>query len=111
MAIYISRTALVGAMAVSFCAVGAARGAVMANAGFEAFALADGQRSTTSNPPPADPNVIITADPAPGWRVDTQAGGTLNPTAAQMPAGPLGGSNVGYSNGAILSQQFPVEPS
>jgi hypothetical protein len=61
----------------------------------------------------SSPLIYVTSDPAPSWNVYTQAGGTMNPTDAVMPPGPLGGETVGYSSGSILSQvmTWDIEPS
>lgn len=84
------------------------------NPGFEAFVLADGQRSKTG-PSGASSTVILSADPVPGWFVDVPDGdgGTQNPTAAVFPAEAPGGQNVGYSVGPLLSQQIvaAVQPN
>lgn len=93
----------------------AARAAVILNSGFEDFSeipLADGQLTSTANPS-ANPNVYVTSNPAPGWTVDTQAGGTMNPTNAYMPGEALGGQYVGWSSGALIYQVLTddIQPS
>lgn len=103
--------------------VGSAQAAVIQNAGFEALTgsdpshfsggvLIDGHATASANPL-SSPNIYVTSDPAPSWNVDTQAGGTMNPTDALMPSGPLGGDYVGYSTGSILSQvmTWDIAPS
>lgn len=72
----------------------------------------DGHSSASANPF-SNASVYVTPDPAPSWSVSTFAGGTMNPTNAYMPPGPLGGQNVGYSSGAVLSQlvSMAIEPS
>lgn len=121
---HISKTAFVGATILALsAAVSTANGAVLFNSGFEdltgsnpshfgAGLLLDGHASASSNPS-SSAQIYVTADPAPQWSVDTSAGGTMNPTVAIMPPGPLDGQNVGYSNGAILAQvmSWDIEPS
>src|SRR4051794_17309640 len=114
MVTYISRAAWVGAIAVSFCAVGAARGALMSNLGFEDLTgtdaahfssgqLIDGYMSAKTNPS-SSAVVYVTPTPAPSWTADNTGSGTLNPTAAQMPSEAYEGKNVGYSTGSILGE-------
>jgi hypothetical protein len=121
---HISRAYLVGAGSLILLGmVGSAQAAVMQNAGFEALTgsdpshfsggvLIDGHATASANPL-GTPQIYVTSDPAPSWNVDTQAGGTMNPTDAVMPSGPLGGEYVGYSTGSILSQvmTWDIEPS
>jgi hypothetical protein len=92
-----------------------ARGSVILNSGFEDFSqipLADGELTSTANPG-ASPLVYVTVNPAPSWTVDTQAGGTMNPTNAYMPGEALGGQYVGWSSGALIYQVLSddIQPS
>src|SRR5690349_3096500 len=106
---YISTSLFVSALSLPLLAfLGSARGAVVYNSGFEDLTgsdpshfsggvLIDGHASASANPL-SNPNIYVTSQPAPSWDVDTQAGGTMNPTDALMPSGPLGGQYVGYSS-------------
>ena len=110
------------AAALGMGSAGQGRAAVLLDSGFESLtgsdpvhfaggSLLDGHLSATANPD-AVPGVYLTSDPAPGWVVDTQAGGTMNPTAAYMPGEALGGELVGWSSGALLYRTLAdvIEP-
>jgi hypothetical protein len=77
------------------------------NAGFEAFALQDGEFTRNAGFPcnPPNPLCINTNDDVPGWAL-SQDVGTSNPTTSVFPGEAPEGQNVAFGNGspAMLSQ-------